>query len=1673
MCTQIQLATRTKEQNENIASIFTTLNKTHDVEYRAFEDAMLDAIKSCNINVAHMSPEFYTAMELVYILKQNKNIPNDSIINYLLKLTSCDTNEWNTTVDFETELMWVLMNNHNATFDQYCSTISYNFAIDIHLYTLYKNSHFTPKQLLYGAASNSLKRRPPIILLKTKEALFYCENTKRFKQYCSPEIFFNIHTKEPLFPQYIEGVKDLSKTRPKSIKEITKQTGMTLTTKAIKTIFNKADLTQDQISCLQQQLVIKRAYSKNEREQLNNTLKEINISLYMLLAIEGNMTIANYRYANPAYTRYENNFMPILKCITQGSKTEPFIIVVQDLSYKQFRIYTFKYFLFGLIFRNIIHNKRGGLTNIAKKIEINKNLKAPTFTNIERCQGCINTHSICPCNNLNNVPLIQHPIHSTMNTKWEYDPIYYNLKVLGWEYSESLISILRMAANVSLCFWDVEAITYCNQKTPPTCTKLLSDADNTLIQACSDNSYQSIYLISYGDLITPESATLAERYNASNNLNEKSEIRNRLLTIFNPQKVIPNESLSHRLFELGNNKTSTDLNCTESNFKTQKQLVARFFKHVFNRASLVYKIKQILLLPLYKTITKIIKLHLSLTGNIEVFNEIVADDFIIDLFDFNFINKLRLRGIHKSLIKSLERLMKEFTLFAFNGSHYDNPIILPPLLSLVSNNMSKTNKTKHLGIPTRLRQIQISRKNNDINSIILKLSKTTHISLKDYKHLESSDISLSKLIKIYCPKRDSKQKGLFPHAAATSIKTLKQTKTIPSPNDSKWISVLTGTRPPKTEILQAKKDFKTSQSENLYDYACFYGANDTISLRQAVYYSRLHDWNDKQCDFVLMNKYTLASLSSFLATKINPLTRKTHIPPFQYSNPIINNVVDSAIIGGLTICAASGNFEKNITYINSHLTVNDVPINVSASVWPALRKARDKITNEAPSVSTPTDGKSPLIANPQLASGVKALDVRNLYGSAMCEAIPCGPYHIWHPMTRNCNDNSNYKTFYKQKSNQQYLWTEEFYVTRWYLETKIPKNEKVIVVRSGSHASNQMMYHSKASADLYIVTKYKLPVSKHYKNIIIIRFINYDGIYFHGRRHKSICPLYDSDNCHKEDCDDNTDTNRMSLQRHNELEYYVQQIFSIIPCADIGDNEEYHIRVDYEVINSCDLQLCTQRNRFINRLVEINPKYSVPYLYRQQTATMHELKTNILMKRMTGFVVIKDLVIDKTTRHPSFGFCIQKNFIPLDNLSKETKDSITPERLDYIKNSATVLSVNEYYGYHCISTQYLCFLNDNFKINVESFSIVHFIQVEFDNFLAPYIRPLLLKRDNLKKLLAANVNCDTLRLSIDIFKIKNEINACYGSFLLNLAKYTSIQLKQFDVINKKPGQLKIRDYKNSFTGTLDKKGIRVVKTFLAGSLTHKLRSPKRSYIFGCIISSPVPRFNNRSVGCSILWNSKTIYLGQVYFLLKYLDPACSEYLYSDTDSCHWLCKSPVLSENVDEEYRKTFLENAYKYLSGFPNSAVYGTLESEGYFNAIVYKCEKVYKKVTQTETVECYIRGVSKAIVDQSIYNSDRISANIVRLGATVGGGMNITSTIKTFRFVSCKRYFRGHHSVVYLNPIIPPDECTHNRRTAGAANDDDATASSSSSSSSSNTQVLCKAMSRTFISLQERKTK
>lgn len=350
-------------------------------------------------------------------------------------------------------------------------------------------------------------------------------------------------------------------------------------------------------------------------------------------------------------------------------------------------------------------------------------------------------------------------------------------------------------------------------------------------------------------------------------------------------------------------------------------------------------------------------------------------------------------------------------------------------------------------------------------------------------------------------------------------------------------------------------------------------------------------------------------------------------------------------------------------------------------------------------------------------------------------------------------------------------------------------------------------------------------------------------------------------------------------------------------------------------------------------------------------------------------MILNNFDISKEDWGP-FGYAVQK--------AKTKKQDLGPKTLDDIKKLATSKNISEetifktlleqervlcLHNYRqqpfIIHTDYLLFLKDNFIIN-PNFIINHIIEFVHSPFLNSTVTNYLERRKVVKDEIA---NLDPNLFSSQptlVLNLKNKSsmlklfnNSIYGYSILRSSNYTTTLF-----VNNK-----------SIDNLYQKGKSRITCSSIL------FRDDTKTYF--CVDTVPNSlSYSAMHIGSAILFLSKTIFLTNVHFLLKHLNPKKSMPLYCDTDSVHFLLHNENLEDNLLPSMRKSFFANAHKHLGGYPNSPICGVLELEGTFPSVTYRGEKIYQKQSLSEKKnETTFKGVpsiiKKKFLDPSTENN------------------------------------------------------------------------------------------------------
>jgi hypothetical protein len=318
---------------------------------------------------------------------------------------------------------------------------------------------------------------------------------------------------------------------------------------------------------------------------------------------------------------------------------------------------------------------------------------------------------------------------------------------------------------------------------------------------------------------------------------------------------------------------------------------------------------------------------------------------------------------------------------------------------------------------------------------------------------------------------------------------------------------------------------------------------------------------------------------------------------------------------------------------------------------------------------------------------------------------------------------------------------------------------------------------------------------------------------------------------------------------------------------------------------------------------------------------------NILAKKLTGLIVVKDLEIKKENQNPCFGFIIQRAQYDTKHLSEYTQNQLTR-----FNPGQKVVSLHKSSSFMVISTDYFVWLYEMFGFE-KTPDIYHALLFQQAHYLR-HVEKKLEKRKKLKEAIKNEKDPDKKQIyEIQAELIKLMLNSCYGFTLCNL---TSSKFKRFENLQRSPKD-KHRKQKIASCVQLSD-GV-----FLAEYKTSQLQSPFETML--------------GHVGCSILFHSKIIFGKRLNFLLKFFNPTKAQLLYMDTDSAHFLLKHERFEDNVDENLKEEFCSLFNKHFEN--GDKLSGIWVEEGFFKSGTYIGEKSYVLSNENNTLS-HMKGLN-----------------------------------------------------------------------------------------------------------------
>ena len=320
---------------------------------------------------------------------------------------------------------------------------------------------------------------------------------------------------------------------------------------------------------------------------------------------------------------------------------------------------------------------------------------------------------------------------------------------------------------------------------------------------------------------------------------------------------------------------------------------------------------------------------------------------------------------------------------------------------------------------------------------------------------------------------------------------------------------------------------------------------------------------------------------------------------------------------------------------------------------------------------------------------------------------------------------------------------------------------------------------------------------------------------------------------------------------------------------------------------------------------------------------------DVIAKKLTGFIVVRNLEIKKNNQNPIFGFIVQKVQYELKHMSDYTQ-----KKLSTFCPGQRVISLHKSSSFMVISTDYFVWLHSVFGFE-KTPDIYHALLFQQAHYLRSHIESKLQTRKDLKELIKNEKDQEKKQVyEIRAELIKLMLNSCYGFTLCNL---TSSKFKCF-------------------------KNLQIVPSNTCKKRSHKLKSciQLSEHVFLAEYKTQLHQpFETMlgQVGSSILFHSKIILLKRLYYLLKFLNPTKAQLLYMDTDSAHFLVHHKSFKDNVDKNLQSEFCSLFDKHFE--TGNKVSGIWVEEGFFNSGQYIGEKSYV-LYKNDTTLSHMKGLN-----------------------------------------------------------------------------------------------------------------
>ena len=934
-----------------------------------------------------------------------------------------------------------------------------------------------------------------------------------------------------------------------------------------------------------------------------------------------------------------------------------------------------------------------------------------------------------------------------------------------------------------------------------------------------------------------------------------------------------------KTFHLGNNHLKPK---NEPSHKNTIQMIYRFLTYIYQRNVLATIVKYIMLKPL------LTKFETS-----------------------NLVEEKR--GIFYLIYKRLQEIVFESVLTAFNGQNYDNILLCNSLIIIMTKLNEKIKIFKKGAALSTINIVvkhNLHRFRNILNTDMSKPQKSKidnrwlmKLYIKDVRNLVAANMSLDKIGKLFNLKVS---KLCFPYEQATTIKKLAQFTSLRPYDDKFWNDNFSNKIVDLETRLAAQELFQSKNFKNLYEYGEYYLKQDCLLLHSVVL-TLFRTYLKESINIFLRRNYSQSSLSYQEFFIVEPSKQiEKNLAPKIVKNPFFNYFIKQSVTGGLCTSFVHGVIDSQ-TVINEHL--NKVHSTLDAQCWPNFANLSASFTsNQNLFCETP--------------AGISTIDIRSLYPSAAVKKLPVGTPLCYSRYTtedylkvkdkkrvislnqycHNARKAGNHNTDKMHLINTPPRFHTEFFALNHYLKT-LPTYITVLRFQSAFTAMGQL-YFTQYPLDGFL--SYFDPTDQK----VYIKLIQYQSVYYHG--HRLTCPV------------SNSLTDLEKVKSTAEIKDKVVKLYLHF----VNHFQLTHVDIEYVEIFDCDFH-----QHRIPKQKDFCPTYQKSYNY-------NDFLHDIYQKKLTGFLLVKNLQIKKEAQNPIFGFIIQKIEYGTELLSDYTRDKI-PE----FKSAPRVVSINESKAYMVISTEYLNWLYVNFGFETPP-DIYHALFFQLDTYLKPYIENKLKARKDLKELIKEEKNADIRQIyEIQSELIKLMLNSCYGFTLCNVdsTKFKTLENRRAIPTTSK-GKTRI------------KTGIQFSeKVFLV-----ELNKTKKNS-FQTLLGQ---------VGSYILFHSKIILIKRLNFLLRYLNPTKAQLLYMDTDSAHFLLKHPKFIDNVDDEFKKIFQQLFNKHFdSGIKLSGIW---VQEGFFEKACYIGEKSYVLSNDSNSYYlAHMKGLNQYFQHQFVQNN------------------------------------------------------------------------------------------------------